>query len=69
MSSQLTRGIVRKVLDRGFGFIQPKSSHPEIFFHSTQCLTPFDSLKEGHEVQFEITDSPKGKRAVNVERV
>ena len=59
--------IKRKVTDRGFGFI--RSGNKEYFFHTSQCLTNFDSLNEGDSVKFEVEDSPKGPRARDVEKV
>jgi cold shock CspA family protein len=62
------RGQVRNKLEaKGFGFII--SGQREYFFHVSQCVTPFNELNTGDEVEFETEDSPKGKRAVNVERV
>lgn len=58
--------IKRKVTDRGFGFIL--ASNKEYFFHSSQCDTPFDDLSEGDKVTFDTEDSPKGPRAVGVEK-
>jgi len=59
--------IKRKVEDRGFGFIQADGK--EYFFHSSQCETRFDRLNEGDGVMFDTEDSPKGQRAINVERI
>lgn len=59
--------IKRKVTDRGFGFII--AGNKEYFFHSSQCKTSFDNLNEGDAVTFDTENSPKGQRAVDVERV
>ncbi len=58
--------IKRVVRDRGFGFIL-SSDGKEIFFHrnSLQQL-PFEGLKEGTSVEFEVEQAEKGPRATNV---
>lgn len=59
--------IARIVGDKGFGFIT--SNGKDYFMHTSQCRTPFDTLRVGDNVEFEEEESPKGKRAVRVERV
>lgn len=59
--------VARKMEDRGFGFIRAGSK--DYFFHMSQCTTDFNSLELGDQVEFEVEDSPKGHRAVNVQRV
>jgi CspA family cold shock protein len=60
-------GSIKKIVrERGFGFISDTDGR-ELFFHQSG-LAPaqFDSLKEGQKVEFEVEDSPKGPRAINV---
>jgi CspA family cold shock protein len=62
-------GTIKKIMDKGFGFIAYEGSAKDIFFHSNSLVgTSFDELREGDSVSFEIEDSPKGKNAVNVQR-
>ena len=63
-------GIIKKlVLDRGFGFITPEGQAKDVFFHSDSLVgIMFDDLREGDAVTFDVEDSPKGPRAVNVQR-
>ena len=66
--------IARLVRDRGFGFIRPDGQldrDGDVFFHRSDCdpFTPFESLKEGDTMQFEMRESPKGMRATHVVRV
>ena len=61
-------GTIKKVTAKGFGFIQPNGPHAEVFFHTSQCATPFDEMREGDKVTFEVAQSPKGPRAVDVAR-
>jgi len=60
-------GKVKKVVqERGFGFISDTDGR-EVFFHQSGLVdVQFDSLKAEQKVEFEIEDSPKGPRAVNV---
>mgnify|MGYP001615492551 FL=1 len=60
-------GKIKKVVrERGFGFISDTDGR-EIFFHQSGLVdAQFDSLKEEQKVEFEIENSPKGPRAVNV---
>ncbi len=60
-------GKIKKVVrERGFGFISDTDGR-EVFFHQSSLTdTQFDAVKEEENVEFEIEDSPKGPRAVNV---
>ncbi|MFA5355992.1 MAG: cold shock domain-containing protein [Candidatus Omnitrophota bacterium] len=61
-----TGKIKKLVRDRGFGFISDTDGR-EVFFHQSSLLdTKFDILNEEQAVEFEIEDSPKGPRAINV---
>lgn len=58
--------IKRLIRDRGFGFISDTDGR-EIFFHQSSIIdAQFDALKEEQEVEFEVENSPKGPRAINV---
>lgn len=60
-------GKIKKVVsDRGFGFISDTDGR-EVFFHQSGLVdAQFSSLKEEQAVEFDIEDSPKGPRAINV---
>jgi CspA family cold shock protein len=68
-STNYMRGTVKKIVsDRGFGFIAADDGK-EYFFHQTQTEA-FDTLIEGDSrVSFEVKDSPKGLRAIQVATV
>ena len=61
-------GIVKKWLDRGFGFIAVEGQDDEVFVHHTS-LDGISELREGQKVEFEVEDGPKGPRATNVKVV
>ena len=60
-------GKIKKVVrERGFGFISDTDGR-ELFFHQSGIVdVQFDALKEEQKVEFDIEDSPKGPRAINV---
>lgn len=63
-------GVIKKLTDKGFGFITPEGESKDLFFHSNSLVgVRFDELSEGEQVTFDVEDSPKGKNAVNVKRV
>jgi len=61
-----TKGTIKRITDKGFGFIAT-SDGTEYFFHQSACtITPFDSLRQGESVTFTIGQGAKGPRAENV---
>ena len=60
-------GKIKKLMQqRGFGFISDTDGR-EVFFHQSGLQeTQFESLNEGQDVEFEIENSPKGPRAINI---
>jgi CspA family cold shock protein len=62
-------GTIKRLTDKGFGFIGAEGMEKDVFFHSNSLVgVGFDDLREGDTVSFEVEDSPKGKNAVNVQR-
>ena len=52
---------------KGFGFITPEESGPDLFVHHTGIVGEgFKSLTEGQSVTFDVQKGPKGPQAVNV---
>jgi cold shock protein len=55
--------------EKGYGFIM-QDDGPDVFVHYSAIVGEgFRNLDEGDNVEFEITDGPKGKQAQNVLRV
>lgn len=63
------QGTIKRLTDRGFGFIAPEDGSADLFFHSTELQgVAFDDLREGDKVTFEVMQSEKGPKAVSVSR-
>ncbi|MBD3673159.1 MAG: cold shock domain-containing protein [Planctomycetaceae bacterium] len=62
----MTEGTIKKVTDKGFGFIDDGSGK-DMFFHMSNVEgTQFDDLQEGQRVEYTQGQGPKGPRAENV---
>lgn len=60
-------GVIKKLTDKGFGFIASDSLEKDVFFHSNSLVgVQYNELSEGQAVSFDTEDSPKGLNAVNV---
>ncbi|ABE49675.1 MULTISPECIES: cold-shock protein [Methylobacillus] len=54
---------------KGFGFISPDEGGDDLFAHFSEIQTSgYKSLKENDRVQFEITQTAKGKQASNIQK-
>ena len=53
-------------MDKGFGFIQPSTGGPDLFFHCSSVDAEFDSLTIGQQVQYEPDESAQKPRAKSV---
>lgn len=63
-------GTIKRLTDKGFGFITAEGLAKDLFFHSNSLVgVTFDELKEGDTLSFETEESPKGLNATNVQRV
>ena len=52
--------------EKGFGFIA-REDGPDVFVHHTAINgSGFKQLQEGQQVQFEVTQGPKGDQAANL---
>ncbi len=57
--------IKKKVEEKGFGFIALEGQE-DVFFHMSACNGLYNDLQQDQQVSFDLEDSPKGKRAINV---
>lgn len=63
----MAQGTIKKLTDKGFGFITQANGKDDIFFHMSALQgVSFDELHEGQSVEFEVGKGPKGPRAENV---
>ena len=61
----MPEGKIKKLTDRGFGFIEGEQG--DIFFHlSSLAEGSFEELQEGQGVEYEEGQGPKGPCAENV---
>ncbi len=69
LRDEMAEGTIKKVTDKGFGFIDTGSGK-DLFFHlSNLDGVRFEDLFEGQKVHFEEGQGPKGPRAENVKPV
>jgi CspA family cold shock protein len=67
---KMAEGTIKRLTDRGFGFIAQEGSDKDLFFHSSELVgVEFNDLREGDKVQFEVGEGPKGPNATKVEKV
>lgn len=52
---------------KGFGFIREEGKDEDIFAHfSTITMDGYKTLKAGQDVEFELSEGPKGLHATNI---
>ncbi|OGF20469.1 cold-shock protein [Candidatus Falkowbacteria bacterium RIFOXYB2_FULL_38_15] len=62
------KGTIKNIIfDKHFGFITPEDNSKDVFFHESGLQgVQFTQLKQGDVVTFEVEQSEKGPRAINV---
>jgi CspA family cold shock protein len=66
---RMAEGTIKRLTDKGFGFIETGSGQ-DLFFHmSAVSGVRFEDLKQGQRVSFTEGQGPKGPRAENVKPV
>jgi CspA family cold shock protein len=62
----MSEGTIKRITDKGFGFIQTASGN-DVFFHMSSVEgVSFNDLREGQRVSYVEGTGPKGARAENV---
>ena len=70
MTDTKSTGIIKTLNPRMFGFITREGETKDLFFHEKDLVgILFGQLKEGMKVSFQVSQTPKGPNAVNVEVV
>ncbi|MBN1595443.1 cold shock domain-containing protein [candidate division FCPU426 bacterium] len=55
---------------KGYGFLEQEGSDKDVFVHFSAIQSDgFRTLKEGEQVEFDITEGPKGMQAANVKKL
>ena len=68
-NAQMAEGIIKRLTDRGFGFID-MGSGKDLFFHSSSLEgVSFEELREGQRVSFTEGRGQKGPCAENVKPI
>ncbi|TWT81619.1 Cold shock-like protein CspLA [Planctomycetes bacterium CA13] len=65
----MAEGKIKRITDKGFGFIETDTG-TDMFFHSSALEgVNYDDLREGQLVSYNVGKGPKGPRAENVQVV
>ncbi|TWU34477.1 Cold shock protein CspD [Novipirellula artificiosorum] len=63
----MAEGKIKRITDKGFGFIETDTG-TDMFFHSSALEgVSYDDLREGQLVSYNVGKGPKGPRAENVQ--
>ena len=65
----MAEGTIKKVTQKGFGFIDTGTGE-DMFFHISNVEgVNYDDLQEGQRVSYNVGSGPKGPRAENVKPI
>jgi cold shock protein len=65
----MAEGVIKRLTDKGFGFIDIGGGKDLFFHRSAVDGTRFEALHEGQRVTFAEGQGPKGPRAENVKPI
>ena len=54
---------------KGYGFIEREDKEKDVFVHSSAAREANLELNEGDAITFDITETPKGNSAVNLQKI
>lgn len=63
----MIQGTIKKITQKGFGFITTPGGQDLFFHHSVVEGIAFDQLREGQSVRYDLGNSPKGPCADRVQ--
>ncbi len=59
----MLKGTIKRLMDRGFGFIKTEEQEEDLFFHRNELQdVKFADLREGQEVEFEMSRGSDGRQ-------
>ena len=59
----MPKGTIKRLMDRGFGFIKTEEQEEDLFFHRNELQdVQFADLREGQEVEFEMNQGRDGRQ-------
>ena len=53
---------------KGYGFIERDDKEKDVFVHSSAVQEANLELNEGDQISFDITETPKGNSAINLQK-
>jgi CspA family cold shock protein len=62
----VAEGTIKRLADKGFGFIATETGQDVFFHHSALVGVSMQELREGQRVSFTMGQGPKGPRAEDV---
>lgn len=67
----MAKGVVKWFSNqKGYGFITPDGGGKDVFVHHSAIQAEgYKTLDEGQQVEYEVTQGPKGEQAANVRKL
>ncbi len=63
----MPRGVIKQLIgERGYGFIGTEQGEELFFPYSQLQVADYNSIREGQQVEFEVSQEPDGSCAVKV---